>query len=132
MEQNDFFDILGKMEETQDKQPDAASEKEKETASLIEQKPSADGPDAAAAEDDAVKKEEPNFEEAIKELEKVVADLQRSDLSLDKSMELFQKGTLLLSYCRKHLDDAEQQVKILLEKASGETETQDFLGRGDE
>lgn len=121
MEQDDFFDSLNLFAESEKAQTEAAA--------------GADQPDHArtsdtqspAKEKKAPEQSEMNFEEAVLALEKVVEELQKSNLSLDKSMELFQRGTALLSFCRRHLDEAEQEVKILLEKASGETAEEDFL-----
>lgn len=70
--------------------------------------------------------QELTFEQALKALENVVSGLQRSDLSLDKSMYLFQEGTRLVTLCRRHLDEAEQEVKVLLRQAGAETEEKDF------
>lgn len=70
--------------------------------------------------------EELSFEEAMSELEKVVAKLQKSELSLDESMQLFQHGTELSKLCKEKLDNAEQQVKILVSSEEGIVE-KDFL-----
>lgn len=69
---------------------------------------------------------EPSFEAAMKELEEVVSGLQRSDLSLDQSMVLFQRGSYLVQLCRRRLDKAEQEVKVLLEEQNGQMSEPDF------
>lgn len=68
------------------------------------------------------------FEEAIKELEAVVASLDSGDNSLDESITLFEKGIKLSKECQKMLDSAEKKVRILM---SDGTEA-DFPGVGEE
>jgi exodeoxyribonuclease VII small subunit len=55
----------------------------------------------------------PSFEEAVAELETLVAGLEGGQLSLEQSLAAYQRGTELLKLCQKALADAEQQVKIL-------------------
>lgn len=65
-----------------------------------------------------VEKLDISFEDALKELDQIVQELQRSDLALDKSMELFRRGTQLIQFSKEILDEAEQEVTELLK--SGE------------
>ncbi|MBQ8636957.1 MAG: exodeoxyribonuclease VII small subunit [Clostridia bacterium] len=58
------------------------------------------------------------FEEAIKELEKVVSDLESGENGLDESIELFEKGIKLSKECQKMLDTAEKKVRVLLADGS--------------
>ena len=58
------------------------------------------------------------FEDAIKELEKVVASLESGDNGLDESIELFEKGIKLSKECQKMLDTAEKKVRVLLSDGS--------------
>lgn len=60
-----------------------------------------------------------SFEDAIKELESIVSELETGDLTLDKSIEKFKKGVELSNYCNKLLEDAEKTVTILVEKSDG-------------
>lgn len=62
-----------------------------------------------------------NFEESLSELEKIVAQLESGDISLDESIKLFEKGIALTSDCRKTLDNARKKI-ITLTDAEGETE----------
>lgn len=57
----------------------------------------------------------PNFEAALAELEKVVADMESGKLPLEESLAAYQRGAELLKLCRNRLDDAQQQVRILEE-----------------
>lgn len=60
-----------------------------------------------------------SFEDAIKELESIVSELETGDLTLDKSIEKFKKGVELSNYCNNLLEDAEKTVTILVEKSDG-------------
>ena len=50
------------------------------------------------------------------ELEKVVKELEGGDLSLDRSLELFERGMGLSDACRKRLEEAETRVEMLIRK----------------
>ena len=55
-----------------------------------------------------------NFEETMAELEKTVKLLENGDVSLDESIELFEKGIKLSKACSKMLDEAEKKVTVLM------------------
>ena len=57
-----------------------------------------------------------NFEASLEELEKVVKQLEAGDLSLERSIELFERGVTLSDACRKQLEDAETRVEMLIRK----------------
>jgi len=58
----------------------------------------------------------PSFETCLDELEKVVRELEAGDLSLERSLELFENGMNLSETCRKQLEDAETRVEMLIRK----------------
>lgn len=68
------------------------------------------------------------FEQSMTELEDIVAKLEAGDITLDNSLELFEKGIKLAKSCQKKLDDAEKKVKILTTTDDGEVITEDFGG----
>jgi exodeoxyribonuclease VII small subunit len=57
------------------------------------------------------------YEQALKELEGIVAALENEQRSLDESMALYERGQALVKRCTKILDKAELKVKQL----SGDT-----------
>ncbi len=57
-----------------------------------------------------------SFELSMDELEKVVKELEGGDLSLDRSLELFERGMSLSDACRKQLEEAETRVEMLIRK----------------
>ena len=67
------------------------------------------------------------FEEQIKELEDIVSKLEGSDVTLDETLSLFEKGIKLTKGCQKILDNAENKVKILMADGNGEMVEEDFI-----
>ena len=62
------------------------------------------------------KKSNINFEKTFAELEDLVNKIEEGDLSLEESLKYFERGMLLTKNCQQALSEAEQKVKILLEK----------------
>lgn len=56
---------------------------------------------------------DPNFEETLAELEKLVVNLEEGDLSLDESLAGFKHGIELTRQCQETLDNAQQTVEQL-------------------
>ena len=56
------------------------------------------------------------FEASLDELEKVVRQLEAGDLSLERSIQLFERGVNLSDTCRKQLEEAETRVEMLIRK----------------
>lgn len=57
-----------------------------------------------------------NFEETLAELEALVEKMEAGELSLEDSLQHFERGIALAGACREALAKAEQKVRILLEK----------------
>lgn len=57
-----------------------------------------------------------SFEESLAELEQLVNRLERGDISLEESLQSFERGVNLTRTCQKALQEAEQKVQILIEK----------------
>lgn len=59
--------------------------------------------------------DEMSFEDAIKELETVVGQLERGEVALDESIALYERGAALKGRCEAKLKEAEEKVaKITL------------------
>ena len=67
----------------------------------------------------------PKFEDCLQQLEKIVEQLERGDLSLEQSLKLFEDGVRLSSACRQELEAAEGKVEILM-KQGGKLQAQPF------
>jgi len=65
------------------------------------------------------------FEECLQRLEKIVQELEQGEVSLEKSLTLFEEGMQLSTDCRKELDEAEGKVEILLKK-NGKLQAEPF------
>ncbi|MDE2300110.1 MAG: exodeoxyribonuclease VII small subunit [Burkholderiales bacterium] len=55
----------------------------------------------------------PSYEDALGELERLVATMEAGQLPLDRLLESYQRGADLLNFCRARLEAVEQQVKVL-------------------
>jgi exodeoxyribonuclease VII small subunit len=53
------------------------------------------------------------FEQALAELETIVACMESGELTLEQSLSAYKRGAALLQYCQLALKDAQQQVKVL-------------------
>ena len=65
------------------------------------------------------------FEESILRLEKIVQELEKGEVPLEKSLTLFEEGMQLSATCRKELEQAEGKVEILL-KQNGKLQAESF------
>jgi len=57
-----------------------------------------------------------SFESSLEELERVVKELEKGDLPLERSLELFERGMTLSAECKKQLEEAEMRVEILMKR----------------
>lgn len=71
------------------------------------------------------KKKDFDFEKAITELEQLVEKMEQGNLSLETSLQLFERGIALTRACQKALTEAEQKVQMLV-RESGKEELADF------
>ncbi len=62
---------------------------------------------------------EMSFEEAMRELEGVVGQLERGDVALDASIKLYERGAELKARCEAKLKEAEEKVAAITLSADG-------------
>jgi exodeoxyribonuclease VII small subunit len=67
-----------------------------------------------------------SFEESLKRLEQLVTQLERGDAPLEEAIKLFEEGTRLSEDCRKHLEEAEGKVEILIKQRDGSMKREPF------
>jgi exodeoxyribonuclease VII small subunit len=72
----------------------------------------------------------PKFEDCLQRLEKIVQELEKGDVPLEKSLSLFEEGMQLSSACRQELEQAEGKVEILLKK-NGKLQPEPFDALGE-
>ncbi len=58
-------------------------------------------------------KEPASYEDALRELEQLVASMEGGQLPLDRMIDSYRRGAELLAYCRGRLEAVEAQVKVL-------------------
>ena len=66
------------------------------------------------------------FEKAIQRLEKIVDDLEKGEMDIDKSLEIFEEGIKMSRVCSKKLNEAEAKIKKLTKDQKGELVTELF------
>ena len=54
-----------------------------------------------------------SYEAAVLELEQLVARMESGQLALDDMLGAYQRGAVLLAYCRERLTAVESQVRLL-------------------
>ncbi|HEC26821.1 MAG TPA: exodeoxyribonuclease VII small subunit [Gammaproteobacteria bacterium] len=64
----------------------------------------------------AKKSSTPDFETAMKELEQIVESMENDQLTLDESLQKFERGVELSRICQENLKKAEQKVEQLVKK----------------
>ncbi len=60
------------------------------------------------------------FEQAMKQLEQIVQDLESGDMPLEKAIKKFEEGIQLSKYCSGKLDESEKKITILMKDAAGD------------
>ena len=67
-----------------------------------------------------------SYEKIFDELEKIVHKMDSGDISLEKSMELFEKGMNLIKDGKEKLDQAEARVKTLIDESDSELDSEEL------
>lgn len=60
-----------------------------------------------------------SFEQSLQTLEQLVKQMDSGELSLEASLENFEKGIGLIRQCQQQLQQAEQKVQQLIENSGG-------------
>lgn len=68
-----------------------------------------------------------NFEQSLKQLEAIVAQMERGETTLEDSVKLFEEGTRLAEQCKKQLAEAEGKVEILIKQRNGAMKREPFV-----
>ncbi|MDF1668991.1 MAG: exodeoxyribonuclease VII small subunit [Roseovarius sp.] len=61
-----------------------------------------------------------SFEDAMRELEQVVGQLERGDVALEDSIKLYERGAELKKRCEAKLKDAEEKVAAITLNGDGQ------------
>jgi exodeoxyribonuclease VII small subunit len=57
----------------------------------------------------------PDLENSLNEITTLITNMEQGNLSLEKSLEKFERGITLIKHCQKVLQEAEQKVLILVQ-----------------
>ncbi len=66
------------------------------------------------------------FESSLEELERIVRQLEQGELTLEKSLELFEQGVKLSRDCQERLSQAERRIEILMRDNQGRATVRAF------
>ena len=59
------------------------------------------------------------FEEALAELETILAEIEAGELGLEESLVKYERGNFLIQHCRGVLNTAERQIELLSKSPDG-------------
>lgn len=65
-----------------------------------------------------------SFEEALRELEQILAEIEGGNVGLEESLVKYERGNFLIQHCRAVLNGAEKQIEILSKSADGELKSE--------
>jgi exodeoxyribonuclease VII small subunit len=71
-------------------------------------------------------KKKQSFEQALRDLETVVAKMESGDLPLDDCLAYYERGVKLCAFCAHELDLARQRIELLHKTADGALRTVPF------
>ncbi|MGW8300670.1 MAG: exodeoxyribonuclease VII small subunit [Desulfobacterales bacterium] len=60
------------------------------------------------------------FEQSMKQLERIVQELEEGDLPLEKAIKKFEEGIQLTKLCSEKLDETEKKISVLLKNSEGQ------------
>ncbi len=68
-----------------------------------------------------------SFEENMKKLEEIAAELEKGDLDLDTSVSKFEEGMKISKECNEMLEKAEKKITMLIKGEDGELVEENFV-----
>ena len=60
-----------------------------------------------------------SFEEALRELEEILGEIEGGELGLEESLQKYERGNFLIQHCRGVLNTAEKQIELLSKSPDG-------------
>lgn len=66
------------------------------------------------------------FEQSLKQLEKIVQELESGDLPLEKAIKKFEEGIQLSKFCSRKLDETEKRIHLLMRDEEGDVKEAPF------
>ncbi len=68
-----------------------------------------------------------SFEEKMKKLEEIAAELEKGELDLDASVSKFEEGMKISKECNEMLEKAEKKITMLIKGEDGELVEENFV-----
>lgn len=68
-----------------------------------------------------------SFEENMKKLEEIAAELEKGELDLDTSVSKFEEGMKISKECNEMLEKAEKKITMLIKGEDGELVEENFV-----
>jgi exodeoxyribonuclease VII small subunit len=65
-----------------------------------------------------------SFEDAVAELEQILAHIESGDLGLEETLSKYERGNFLVQHCRDVLNAAEKQIELISKGPDGASTTQ--------
>jgi exodeoxyribonuclease VII small subunit len=72
------------------------------------------------------------FEEGLRELEQILAEIEGGELGLEESLLKYERGNYLIQHCRTVLSAAEKQIELLSKAPDGSLQSEPFATPGAE
>jgi exodeoxyribonuclease VII small subunit len=66
------------------------------------------------------------IEQAMKQIEQIVQDLESGDMPLEKAIKKFEEGVQLSKFCSQKLDETEKRITILMQSPDGKIAEEPF------
>jgi exodeoxyribonuclease VII small subunit len=65
-----------------------------------------------------------SFEDALGELERILADIEGGQVGLEESLAKYERGAFLIQHCRGVLNTAQQKIELLSKSGSGDIQSE--------
>jgi exodeoxyribonuclease VII small subunit len=69
---------------------------------------------------------ENSFESSLKELERIIQELEKGEQPIDAQLKAFERGVSLSRECLQRLEEVERRVEIAVQSADGKLQTGPF------
>ena len=67
------------------------------------------------------------FEEALQELEQILAEIEGGEMGLEESLAKYERGNFLIHHCRGVLNTAERQIELLSKGPDGSLQSEPMV-----
>jgi len=71
-----------------------------------------------------------SFEDALRELEQILSEIENGEVGLEESLVKYERGNFLIQHCRAVLGQAEKQIELLSKGAGGSLQSEPLEDAG--